>query len=798
MKNLYLIICFLLLSCGLSAQNCTAGEATVIISITTDSYGQETSWILKDNNTNVIYATSSNPSYPNGVIATYHDTICIPQNACVTFTINDVHNDGMCCTYGDGGYQVTIDGSLVAEGGEFTSQEATSFNCLPGLSCDTAIPVSEGNHTTQGADYWYEFKPSQVGIYNISTCNLNTCNTKIWIYDNCTVTPAENNTGTIFYNDNNPECNAAAFLEIPFDIDLTYYVRIGDSNGSCEGNNIDWTLTYIGEVSGCMDSEACNYNPLATVSDTCFYEGNLANCPGPDLVLDENKLNFTLIMDDYDEPEDEVCLVNEGCLNGYGARDLIRFTTHIKNIGETDYFIGTTASDTTGQFTYDNCHNHYHYDGYAEYLLYDENGTETPIGFKAGFCVLDLECNGGGTTKYNCTNMGISTGCGDIYDAQLDCQWIDITNTPDGEYTLVTRVNWDNDPDALGRYETNFSNNWAQACINIYTDANGERQFEKISPCDPFVDCAGEVYGSAQPDCAGVCNGSTLSGDLNADGVQEMQDVSDYVTKILGDDISPTTCNDLNADSHITVYDAALLASCLNFGSSHNHPQTGLHDHCQFPDGLLNPYDTVALSIGDINHTEQYIDIDITNPHNAVVAYQFSMSGIEIMSVENLASSDITPQAVPGGDMVIGISYDDLAITKNLDPIPLCRIRYMNITDDEICIASITDIVNQDYEQTNTKIDGDCGLVSVSNPLTHIKATISPNPIEDIATLSIPNTSSEAFTLKITDVTGKVIQVHEDIHNTTYTFQRGSLQSGVYLYQLESEKKIATGKLVVK
>jgi len=178
MKNIYAIVCLLLLHCGLYAQNCDTGESTVLIAITTDAYGAETSWTLKDNNINFTYATSSNPSYPNTILATYIDTVCIPQNACVTFSIYDSHNDGMCCTYGDGGYEVTLDGTIVAKGGEFTSQEVTSFNCLPGLSCDTAIPVSEGSHTTQGADYWYVFTPPQVGIYNISTCDINNCNTK--------------------------------------------------------------------------------------------------------------------------------------------------------------------------------------------------------------------------------------------------------------------------------------------------------------------------------------------------------------------------------------------------------------------------------------------------------------------------------------------------------------------------------------------------------------------------------------------------------------------------------------------
>lgn len=256
------------------------------------------------------------------------------------------------------------------------------------------------------------------------------------------------------------------------------------------------------------------------------------------------------------------------------------------------------------------------------------------------------------------------------------------TNIEDGTYTFVARVNWDNAPDLLGRYETDISNNWAQACIRIYTESDGTRNFELQSTCEPYIDCAGDIYGDAQPDCTGTCNGGTIMGDLNADGTQTMQDAQNYVTQILGDDISPTSCNDLNADNEISVFDAALLASCLNYGTAHEHPETNNHDHCDFPQGVTNPNDMVTLSIKEVNFEDQYIDIDVLNPDNAINAYQFTMSGVEIMTVENLVNPDmypIAPSTVPGGDMVIGISYQDSTITKSTVERPLCRIHFLSL-----------------------------------------------------------------------------------------------------------------------
>jgi len=72
-----------------------------------------------------------------------------------------------------------------------------------------------------------------------------------------------------------------------------------------------------------------------------------------------------------------------------GLRDIVRFETAIENIGNTDYIIGK-PTDKPDAFSDDNCHEHWHQLGYAEYLLYAGAGDPEPIGFKNGFCVLDL------------------------------------------------------------------------------------------------------------------------------------------------------------------------------------------------------------------------------------------------------------------------------------------------------------------------------------------------------------------------------------------------------------------------
>merc|ERR1711937_385533 len=44
-----------------------------------------------------------------------------------TFTITDAYGDGICCSYGQGGYIIKVDGTEVVNGGEFGSSTTETF-----------------------------------------------------------------------------------------------------------------------------------------------------------------------------------------------------------------------------------------------------------------------------------------------------------------------------------------------------------------------------------------------------------------------------------------------------------------------------------------------------------------------------------------------------------------------------------------------------------------------------------------------------------------------------------------------
>ncbi|MEM8908211.1 MAG: lysyl oxidase family protein, partial [Bacteroidota bacterium] len=460
MKNFLLsllICCFG--AAPLAAQLCGADESLVEIHLHTDQFPEEITLQLFDADSVYLDIDFDSPDYLENTLYVFE--VCIPQEVCTQLLINDSFGDGLI---GQGYVFVWVDGVEVVDDPAYTFSLLKLFNCPPGTSCPSALPIEEGAHLAPQSDFWYAFTPDSIGSYSISTCDSNSCDTKIWVYDTCDGLIKASNEGTVFYDDNEGGCGLQAKVNGLLDVDKTYYIRIGTANGDCGNQPIHWELLYNGPISGCMDPTACNYNPLATIDDgSCLLQGD-PNCPdGPDLVLRQDVLVNSLYLTTIETSEGD-CFIEENCLQGFGTRDIIRFSTHIENNGELDYFIGD-PSNNPDQFSFGNCHGHAHYDGYAEYLLFDENGNQLPIGVKNGFCVLDLECGNGGTAKYGCSFMGISAGCGDIYDSGLDCQWVDVTDVPDGHYTLVTRVNWDNAPDAVGRIEKKVDNNWAQACV---------------------------------------------------------------------------------------------------------------------------------------------------------------------------------------------------------------------------------------------------------------------------------------------------------------------------------------------
>jgi hypothetical protein len=187
--------------------------------------------------------------------------------------------------------------------------------------------------------------------------------------------------------------------------------------------------------------------------------------PCPDLVVDVKDLQASTVIDTRTFAATD-CAVVEGCIAQTGTRRLLRFDTATANIGTGDLVLGSPAAGVCFQFS--QCHQHYHFRGFSQYTLYREDGTSVAAtGHKQSFCLEDVEQYPAAptpdpATPFTCNNQGLHVGWEDVYPNDIDCQWIDITGVPAGDYLLTVAIN-------TARYlpESDYTNDTATVPVTI-------------------------------------------------------------------------------------------------------------------------------------------------------------------------------------------------------------------------------------------------------------------------------------------------------------------------------------------
>ncbi|MEA1873996.1 MAG: T9SS type A sorting domain-containing protein [Bacteroidota bacterium] len=116
-----------------------SGDSELTVDLTTDNYPQETSWDIVDNTTG--FTIASSPEYDNS--GNYVETFCILSTSCYTFTIYDAYGDGICCSYGNGSYTISVDGNEVGSGGSFGNSESVDIDAQVPEFDDVNVCVGE-------------------------------------------------------------------------------------------------------------------------------------------------------------------------------------------------------------------------------------------------------------------------------------------------------------------------------------------------------------------------------------------------------------------------------------------------------------------------------------------------------------------------------------------------------------------------------------------------------------------------------------------------------------------------------
>lgn len=180
-----------------------------------------------------------------------------------------------------------------------------------------------------------------------------------------------------------------------------------------------------------------------------------------DLIIDQPRLasSVELATNTIDAGS---CATLENCASA-GTRRLLKFDVGFVNAGDADLVIGDPNANPD-LFEFSPCHGHFHLKGVAEYQLLSSSGAAVMTARKQAFCLRDsiAALPGAGVQKFNCDFQGITVGWEDVYDKSLDCQWLDVTGVPDGDYVLSVVCN----PQGVF-IESNYDNNSAVASVRL-------------------------------------------------------------------------------------------------------------------------------------------------------------------------------------------------------------------------------------------------------------------------------------------------------------------------------------------
>lgn len=172
-------------------------------------------------------------------------------------------------------------------------------------------------------------------------------------------------------------------------------------------------------------------------------------------------------------------------------------------------------------------HGHTHFDGWAVYRLRavtaaGDAGAIVAEGDKTSFCLLDIiqySALEGELPRYTTCGrsvQGISTGWADVYDRELDGQWIDVTDLPDGPYWLEAEV----DPERrILEVPGGEDNNAARIRITLGTFIPSPS--DRYEPNDTFGEASRAPEGAADSPNIGAITGRAVLSDLS------MEDTSD-------------------------------------------------------------------------------------------------------------------------------------------------------------------------------------------------------------------------------------------------------------------------------
>jgi len=230
----------------------------------------------------------------------------------------------------------------------------------------------------------------------------------------------------------------------------------------------------------------CGKNQYCASDCTCHFTNELM----PDLSVGLERLQSDLLIE-TDVFDDASCACSESC-TPLGTQRLLRFSTETINSG----YVLLNVPDRTIRpdlFQWGECHGHWHFMSFALHELYDITGALVTTGGKRGYCLEDEDIVPGASGPWvncqplsTCNSQALQAGWNDLYEYNLDCQWVVITNLLPGWYKLQVTVNFQRKI-----LENTYDNNRQSLWVQITNDT------QSYHPRSLTV----EQYNSCKPNC---------------------------------------------------------------------------------------------------------------------------------------------------------------------------------------------------------------------------------------------------------------------------------------------------------
>jgi hypothetical protein len=248
---------------------------------------------------------------------------------------------------------------------------------------------------------------------------------------------------------------------------------------SARGQPTDASAVAGGALAASEGPRAlCRTDRDCPVDERCCSSGLVGICSSIDPSLECPAPDLTLAFPPEFRPRIENVSFDESdcrlqkCVGSRGPRRLLRFPVNVVNRGAGPIILALHDAPGVRDVA---CDGSMFLDDFLRYELIDAEGARRA----SGVGDVGLACRVGdmaqSVSPFDCDTLGLEAHSYRAYDSDADCQWVDVTTLPPGQYTLRVSVNAD-----WRLTEQDFGNNVLERTV-------------VIPQADPLAACQGDV-----------------------------------------------------------------------------------------------------------------------------------------------------------------------------------------------------------------------------------------------------------------------------------------------------------------